>query len=378
MVSYGFKLIEIQLYRDRGQKKLNFGFPDGEKAEPRVHYLDRLMADFGPEPEVAEGGDPKDGPASADSPEVAEVEGGEQVEVVDMHSDDVVAEESDEEVPVEEGRKQLAVVRVQDAVRYRNAVLLNTVYGIVGDHSLAVDPEGKQADTDLTRLATTRHYRAFVIAPDEGINGFLAVETVSRSHPAGRLPRRLHNGAKGHNLKIRTFGAVADEVSVKNLMDDARIREVALSQTVPSADSSRPSTIKAKLTFSIGKGSVEEDTLRKRFQGWIPTKANKEKKNKPTAEQEAKELASYLWPKLAESVQFNDVEALIEGTHRKRLRPLDMAEGFTYDIGDVAPSDDDFVRHVADVVNTLAATHQINLDDDWADRLKKYESADGK
>jgi hypothetical protein len=376
VVSYGFKLIEIQLFHGRGRTALDFGAPDGKNARPVVHYLDRLMADFG-------------APARADDSDRVEVENsggevpdqtgageGEQVEEVSMHSDDVVGEDSDEGVPVEEGRKQLAVVRVQNATRYRSAVLLDTVYGIVGDHSLAVDPEGREKDTDLTKLATTRHYRALVIAPDEGKNGFLAVEVVSRSHPAGRLPSRLLTGARGHNLKIRTFGAVADEVSVKNLMDDARIREVTLTQTVPSGDSARPSTIKAKLTFSIGAGSIEEETLRKRFRGWVPTRANKAKKKKPTAKQEARELASYLWPKLAKSVKFDEVEALIEGTHRKRLRPLDMAEGFTYDIGDVVPSDDDFVRHIADVVDTLSATHQINLDDNWADRLEKDESAD--
>lgn len=376
MPSYGFKLLEIQLFRGRGQKPLDFGAPDGDTKNPEtaqitLPYLDLLLKDFAPvdeteAPESEEGTSMGDASTDEKSSEDDAQANEETVETVAMGSDDVVGEDPDSGIPEEEGRKQLAVVRVKSAVRYQGAVLLDTVYGIVGDHALAVDPEGKKDDTDLTSLATTRHYRALVIAPTSGKNGLLAVEVVSRSHAGGRLPSRLHAGAKGHNFKVRTFGAIADDESVRNLMKDGRIREVNLFQTLPSSDSSQSTTIPAKITFTIGAGSTEETSLRKRLTHWLPTKENKAKKDKPVAADEAKALASYLWPKLAESAAFETAEVVVDGIQRKRLKPLDMASGFTYDLGDVRPNNDTFVASVADVVNDLAATNQIDLESDWS------------
>ncbi|PZF11807.1 hypothetical protein DEI98_06720 [Curtobacterium sp. MCLR17_034] len=361
MPSYGFKLLEIKLFRGRGQTALEFGGPDG-KSTPSKSYLDLLVDDFA--------GRTREDAATPPAGAGTARDNGAVVEEVKLGSEDVVAQDAESGIPEEdEGNRELAVVRIKSAIRYQEAVLLDTVYGIVGDHALAIDPAGEREDTDLTRLATTRHYRALVIAPSSGKNGLLAVEVVSRSHAGSRLPSRLHAGARGHNFKIRTFGAVADEESVRNLMKGGRIREVNLYQTLPSTDSSQSKTIPAKITFSIGAGSAEEKSLKDRLTGWLPTKENKAKKQKPVAADEAKALATFLWPKIADTGKFETAEVVVEGTHRKRLKPLDMASGFTYDLGNVRPDDDTFVAHVADVVRGLAATNQVDLDDDWAVRV---------
>ena len=361
MAAYGFKLLEIQLRRGNGRTSLDFGAPDGEKKPPR-HYLDLVVADFGVTPEV-------EAVVEAEAAEAAQNDDLEQVGTVEIGSDDVVAEDPDDETPGE-GSKQLAVVRIESAQRYKGAALLYTVYGLVGDHALAVDPSGVQADTDLKKLATTRHYRALIIAPESGKNGFLAVEVVSRSHAGSRLASRLLAGAKGHNYKIKTFGAVADDDAVRDLANATRISKVTLFQTVPSEDSARPRTIPAQLTFTIGKGSPEEVKLKDFVKRWIPTLANKkrEAKDQPIPREEAKELATWLWPKLGKEVDFETAEVVVTGHHRpKRLRPLDMAEGFTYDMGNDRPDDDTFIAHVADVVNVIAATQQVDLSDDWTE-----------
>ncbi|WP_125098677.1 hypothetical protein [Leucobacter chromiireducens] len=377
MPSYGFKLLEIQLFKGKGRTALDFGKPGKlNSGQESPHYLDLLIDDFAPPAEQPDeqgsAPSPDEAPTTPDSSPVdsASADNERIVESVSIGSDDVVAEDPDSGVPEDEGQKQLAVVRVKSAVRFQGAVLLDTVYGIVGDHSLAVDPNGEQEDKDLTRLATTRHYRALVVAPAEGKNGLLAVEVVSRSHAGGRLPSRLHAGATEHGFKIRTFGALADEESVENLMKDGRIREVNLFQSLPSSDSSKSSTIPAKITFSIGAGSVEEETLKERLMPWLPTKKNKAKadEDKPKPAEEAASLASYLWPKIAETVELDAAEVVVDGKSRKRLKPLDMATGFTYDLGDVRPDDDNFVKQVAEVVNSLAEANQINLEDDWATR----------
>ncbi|AQX81430.1 hypothetical protein BWO91_17005 [Plantibacter flavus] len=241
------------------------------------------------------------------------------------------------------------------------------MYGIVGDHSRAVDPDGVLDDADLTKLATTRNYRALIVAPEKGVNGFLAVEVISRSHAAARLTSRLWQGAKNHTFKLRTFGAVADDASIRDLMNGARIPEVSLFQTVTGADTAHSTTVPATLTFKIGKGSAEEESLLSRLLPWLPTKANKAKQDKPDPAAEANSLASWLWPQVAENVSFENAEVVVQGKNRtKRLKPLDMAEGFTYDLGNVRPDDDTFIASVADVVNSISATNQVNVVDDWA------------
>lgn len=364
MATYGFKLLEITLHRNTGRTQLDFGKPKADD-DSETHYLDRVIADFAGVVAIEPASD------ETDPEEDNENEDGE-VEEVEIGSEDVVAnEEQDSGIP-DTDAKRLAVVRIDSAVRYRGAVLLTTIYGIVGDHERAVDPDGKQEDADLTKLATTRTYRALLIAPDEGKTGFLAVEVISRSHAASRLASRLHQGAKNHPFRIRTHGAVADDEAVRDLMHGARIPQVRLFQTLPSEDAATSRTIPAVITFKIGKGSPEEDSLRDRVKGWLPTKANKkrnaeaEEHEKLSAQNEANALASWLWPAIADDTEFESAEVEVQGKNRsKRLKPLDMTEGFTYEISDVRPSDEDFIAHVADVVNSVSVTHSVGLPDDW-------------
>lgn len=374
MGTYGFKLLDIQIFRDRGRTPVDFSDADG------THYLDHLMADFGDRNTADSAGD-RDvltlgSELDGQEPETDGVLAGNDtdgsVEIVRIGSDDVVAEDEPDAGAEDSARKPLAVVRVESAERYQNAVLLSTAYGIVGDHRWAIDPEGIKADADLRRLATTRVYRALVIAPPSGLCGFLAVEVISRSHAAGRLPSRLRQGAKEHVFKMRTFGAVADDESVKELMNGARIPEVRLFQTVPNADSVGSTTVPATLTFRIGKGSREEESLRERLMPWLPTKTNKAKKDKPDPRVEANSLVSWLWPALAKDADFDTAEVVVQGRNRtKRLKPLDMTEGFTYDLGDVRPSDDNFIKSVKDVVDLISVTNSLNLVDDWASPVVK-------
>jgi hypothetical protein len=364
MATYGFKVLEITLHRNTGSKEINFGKPRAEDGT-ETPYLDRIIADFA--------GTVADEPASGETNLEADNnnEDGE-VEEVDIGSDDVVADDEPDSGIPDTNAKRLAVVRVESAVRYRGAVLLETIFGIVGDHERAVDPKGKKDDVDTRDLATTRTYRALVIAPDSGNRGFLAVEVISRSHAGARLPRRLFQGATGHNFRLRTHGAVADDDAVKDLMNGARLPEVRLFESVPGEDAEGANVIPAVLTFKIGKDTTEEHKLRDWLTNWLPTKANKEKNaradeaEKITAAGEANALASWLWPAVAAHAAFDGAEVEVRGKNRtKRLKPLDMTEGFTYEIGDVRPSDDSFIAHVADVVNSISATHSVALPDDW-------------
>lgn len=364
MATYGFKLLEITLHRNTGSKLVNFGKTVAED-KSEMHYLDRVIQDFAGTVAAAPPLDETDLAAHAAN------EDGEVEEVV-LGSDDVVADETPDAGIPDSDSKKLAVVRIDSAIRYRSAVLLNTVYGIVGDHDRAVDPNGEKEDADLSELATTRTYRALLIAPDEGTSGFLAVEVISRSHAGSRLASRLFQGAKGHNFRIRTHGAVADDDAVKDLVNDARIPQVRLFQTIPSEDAAKARTIPAVLTFSIGKDSPEEHRLRNLIPRWLPTKANKKRyaeaddENKLSAKKEANALASWLWPALASEVEFEGAEVEVRGKNRsKRLKPLDMSAGFTYDTSDVRPSDENFIAHVADVVNSVSGTHSVALTDDW-------------
>lgn len=350
MSKYGFKLLEIQLRRNTGRKAIDFGNADGKP------YLDRLHADA-----LGAIADRKAEEARAEEERLSPtLEEGE----IEVTNDDLVHDE-DDDAGLLESNGPAAVVRIDGVSRLVSAVLLTISYGVVGDHSKGIDPEGRRADVDLSSIATARPYRALIVAPTQGNTAYLGVEVISRAHAATRLPARLLKSARGHNFKIKSFGAVADEESIRLLMTGAHVSEVKLMRRVPSADASTPSTNRATLTFSIGKGSPEEVAILKRLARWVPTKKNKAAKKKPVAATEAEQLASYLWP-AAKELDFVGVEAVVKKENKtRRLKPLDMREGFTYDLGDEELDDDAFVAELSDVINRLALSNSVDLDDDW-------------
>jgi len=348
---YGFKLLNIELRRGQSPKQIDFGAADGK------HYLDRLHSDALAAVAARVDAASEDDTGTATSPTLEDGQ-------IEVRGDDVV-DESEPDAGVAEPQKSKAVVQIDGSVRLVEAVLLSISYGIVGDHSKGIDPQGLKRDVDLTKVATARQYRALVVAPEAGAQGYLAVEVISRSHAATRLPARLFHAAQGHRFKIKPLGAVADEQAVKDLMEGAHIPEVRLWKSVPGKDSSTSNTRRVSLTFRLGKGSEEEEHIRPWLLKWLPTKANRDAPDRPTSAEEASRIAAYLWSP-TKDLDFETAEATIENANRsRRLKPLDIEEGFTYDLGDNPLDDDQFISEVSDVVRRIADANQVNLEDDW-------------
>jgi hypothetical protein len=294
--------------------------------------------------------------------------------VVTIASAEDVVDSNEDSHSLRNGSKRQSLVRFEEANRLKQGVLLRIQYGVVGDHDKGVDPEGIKRDADLKKLATTRPYRVLIVAPPEGGTGFMAVEVISRSHAGAQISRRLRQAAVGHELRIKPIGPVADEVAVKKLVEEGSVKEVQLFKTFIPGDSTTPGAEDVVLTFTIGEKKSQAALILQQAIKWLPKKkttpagasaeaSGEEEMLDPSAE--AHTLAAILWSDLA-NTDFDDVKVKVAGQKQKRtLQPLDVREGFIYDLGEVPVSDDEFCTEVNDAARVLFSDYGMDMDSDW-------------
>jgi hypothetical protein len=394
LAKYGLKLLRVKLFNGQGHKELDFG-PDKEP-----HYLDRVAEDIlalkerrNADEEVVSGaagtGAEAEPPAAAigaeetDGSEEAtgdDVPGAEPLETeiatdestgeqVSLSADDVLDSPDATTLPGNIVPKPPAVLRLENYKRLTSALLMQVQYGVVGDHTTAVDPEGLLPDADLKGLATTRPYRALLIAPAKGTTAFLAVEVISRSHAGADLPKRLHKAAVGHNMKLRSQGPVADDGAIRALVRKGRVKEVELFKTISTSDAAAPKTRKVKLTIPLAVGASEGASILEHVKNWLPNRDTTDTPEPLDAKKEAEELASILWSSAAQ-LAFDDARVhVVSDTSDKRLQPLDKTEGFVYELGDEELDDEKFVIAVASIAGGLFTLNEMEMEPDWSDWL---------
>ncbi|MGO2750563.1 MAG: hypothetical protein ACTIA6_10975 [Pseudoclavibacter sp.] len=363
MARYGFKLLRIELREGQRQRALDFGNPGGGKSE--VPYLDYVTSDI----EAAIAKRERMLREAQGKPESATLSAG----PVALENDDVMEESETPDQSLT--NQQLVVVRLNRIERRQSAVLIEAFYGKVGDHSKAVHPDSRQEDLELKDRATTRNYRALLIAPEKGTRGFLAVERISRSHLGTQLSKRLFSGRQEHDFKLKEIGPVADEESVAKLMD-SRVSQIKVKRSVLGGDSTSPDEYETELIFKLGKSSSDARTVFERVKTWIPTKKNLASNRKLSATEEANAVVSMLWPGLDEST-FTDPVATLEGKYPKKLGPLDMREGFVYELGSVRPSDETFIDEIRDTVDRLQLVEKVNLSENWHSKIPPVPNVGG-
>lgn len=370
MATYGFKLLRIESFVGRGHKRQDFG---------SIGLLDLVEKDIaaavirsgaGQEPGMGFADDEGD-----EEPQL--VDGESEVDVAELSADDLISgsDSSDDVVAGDEdgtllAKKPDAIVQLEGSIRYRNALLIRLQYGIVGDHDYGVDPTGQSIPVDLKRRATTRHYRAVLITPDKGETGFLAVEAISRSNPGADLPRRLHQAAVGHNYKVRSLGTVADEPSIKALMRDGHVDYVELVKSATPDDGAYPVPFDTVLRFKLGGKSPHGDNVLGHVRSWVSNWTDrKDEKATIDAAREAKDLATILW-KATEDLGFDTARVKVKSSrHAKTLQPLDVREGFVYDLGSKRLDDDAFFREVALVAQSVFSNNEMDMPFSWNEQV---------
>lgn len=368
LATYGFKLLRIESFIGRGHKRQDFG---------QIGLLDLVEKDIAASVERSRAAREAAAGASDGSLDQDESDTESEVELASLDGDDVVSGDddspygSDDIVAGDEAgtllkKKPDAVVQLEGSTRYRNALLIRIQYGIVGDHEFGVDPTGRSLAVDLKKRATTRHYRAVLITPDKGESGFLAVEAVSRSNPGSQLPRRLHQAATGHSYKIRTLGTVADEPSIRSLMRDGHVEYVELVKSATDEDGAYPVHFDTELRFKLGGKSSYGDDILNHVRGWVANWMDK-KDDKMTinAADEARDLASILW-KGTEDLGFDTARVKVKSSKQaKTLQPLDVKEGFVYDLGSKRLDDDAFFKEVALVAQSVFSNNEMDMPFGW-------------
>jgi hypothetical protein len=374
LTSYGFKLLKIELHEGQGHYAFDFG---------KTKYLSKAHEDVTAAIQRRKDALEAQALQEEEQPDQADSAVDEAGNALLVSSDDVV--DDDSPGTLSKAAKKLSVVRFESVERLKSAILLNIRYGIVGDHDKAVDPEDKEPDADLQRLATTRPYRAVLIAPPKGTTGFLAVEVIGRSHAGAQLHRRLHQAAIGHKYKLRPLGPVADETAVKELLEHGLVEEVELVKTFIPSDSTTPRVAEGVvLTFKIGSKTSAERSMFGLVRKWNffrgkeaagplreddveddgeastePAEAG------PNPSAEANALAAILWKDLS-AVTFDNAKVKVKSPkQRKTLQPLDHREGFIYELGEDKVSDNEFLERVDDAARLLFADYEMDMEKDW-------------
>lgn len=369
LATYGFKLLRVESFIGRGHKRQDFG---------QIGLLDAIEKDIAAAVERSSAGrEEGSGPQQSPTEQDLELAGESEVDLAALSVDDVVSGEdeplegSDDVIAGDESgtllkKKPDAVVQLEGSTRYRNALLMRIQYGIVGDHEYGVDPTGQSEAVDLKKRATTRHYRAVLITPDKGETGFLAVEAVSRSNPGSELPRRLHQARVDHNYKLRSSGTVADEPSVKALMRDGHVDYVELVKSATPEDGAYPVPFDTVLRFKLGGKSSYGDDILGHVRGWVSNWMDKkDEKESINAADEARDLASILW-KGTEDLGFDTARVKVKSSKQaKTLQPLDVKEGFVYDLGSKRLDDDAFFREVALVAQSVFSNNEMDMPFGW-------------
>jgi hypothetical protein len=391
VATYGFKLLRVNAFTGRKQKRHDLGAiglldliekdisaavertrkarDEAEASETileSIHVPSEKLGDPSP---IEEDIDEDD--LEGDSSIVTSPSGFVEEDLV-INDNDLIPSNEDvvagpEEPSLTKSAKPDSVIQLEGSERYKNALLLKVQYGIVGDHDLGVDPTGVSNALDLKKRATTRRYRAVLIFPDKGETGFLAVEAISRSNPGSDLPRRLHQARLLHDYKLRSDGVVADEPSIKELMRDGHVEYVELIKSSTGSDESEPTSSPAVLKFKLGAKSSHGPAILEHAKAWVDSWLDKSAgdKKKVIPLQEARDLASILW-KNAEDLEFDNARVKISSKKQsKTLQPLDVREGFVYDLGTTRLDDTEFFQEVAKVAQSVFSNNEIDMPNDW-------------
>ncbi|WP_447038278.1 hypothetical protein [Streptomyces sp. DSM 118878] len=309
MTSFGYRLFTFSVFRGNKRSPVNLKDCEGE------HYKDiavRLLKSLS----VPVVGDPPQKPDESLVAETGEIRG-------------------------------KPALRVEDIDVVDNTIRAKMWVGRIGSHEKAMSHDGT-GDFDISDRAAINGFRVIFAFPEDGTQGILAVESISRTCPVSSLVKWLryksqeesHNKSSGSDATVLWW-----KPKVQGLADEARLAEmieaglaqrlVLVKKTVTTSRTreEREFEIRAPLT---NQGKITR--VARLVKGWAFQAKEADEANVTTNAQAARQLAAIVSPEI-EDLDLDDgwVELNDPDDQTRRVNPSTFTDVFTYKLSDDEP-----------------------------------------
>jgi hypothetical protein len=303
-MAYGYRLFTVELRE--GQKRNALKFADTDCGRPGLRYLDYAT-------ELLNAHVSKSWMHPTDLPEPAL---GERVAPPDYVGKPVV--------------RVLSIEKPEP-----NVLVVTFEYGRVGSHKTALGVPDVTQDASLENLAPSNEFRAFIITPETGTIGILAVESVGRSCPVQPLRALLRDRARHESVdttdpehpKVGPWWQLHEEAIVDRTHLEAVLRdqaaETSIELIVKTTSGSRQRGQKPIKISAANLDQARRTKVAKVVRGWV--------KKAPTDAVGAKQLAAVIGHGI-ESVDLESGVVRMDAGQEApvALKPSQLGDVFTY------------------------------------------------
>ena len=309
MTSFGYRLFTISVYRGTKRSPVNLKDCEGEHYKEVVARLLKTLSN----PVV---GDP---PATPEEASVA--------------------------VPGDVRGKP--ALRVEDVEVIDNTIRAKLWVGRIGSHEKAMSHDGA-IDFDISDKAAINGFRIVFAFPEDGTQGILAVESISRTCPVGPLIKWLryksheesYSKAKGTDSAVLWW-----RPRVEGLADEARLAEMieaGLAQGLVLVKKSvTPGRTRTEKEFEIRAPLVNDGKVKqvaRLVRGWA-SQAKEADGNPVTSNAEAaRQLAAIVSPEIQDLDLDDGWVVLADPDDQvRRINPSTFTDVFTYKLSEDEP-----------------------------------------
>ncbi|MEU6393310.1 hypothetical protein [Streptomyces sp. NPDC046939] len=309
MTSFGYRLFTFSVFRGNKRTPVNLKDCEGE------HYKDvavRLLKSLS----VPVVGDPPVKPDEPLATETGEVRG-------------------------------KPALRVEDIEVVDNTIRAKIWVGRIGSHEKAMSHDGT-GDFDIKDRAAINGFRVIFAFPEDGTQGILAVESISRSCPVSSLLKWLRFKSQEESYK-KNLGSDTTSLwwkpKVHGLADEARLAEMieagAAQRLVLVKKAVTSSRVRGEREFEIRAPLVNQGKIKRvasLVKGWADQAKDADEANATTNAQAARQLAAIVSPEI-EDLDLDDgwVELTDPDDQVKRVNPSTFTDVFTYKLSDDEP-----------------------------------------
>jgi hypothetical protein len=264
---------------------------------------------------------------------------------------------------------QESIFSVEEVERRGRHVLLRVRYGTPGNHDKATSPAGPAQDKDIAGLPPTRSYMAALIFPDgaEDNLGILAVEAIRGACPHQPIQRWHRQWSMDAPLTLKDnttawwklrLSPLGDDALLADYLSRAKPEEVVLTRQREGRDRLHTQE-QIKLTGSIN-AEAKQRKAKSELKKWIKAGQSERELDRRAA---AKSVAAIIGKEIAE-VGFTDVAMKVNDSDygTRVLRPNAMSDVFTYTVGDMPPSQEEFLARVRKAVSSVVYEGKPSFD----------------
>ncbi|MFE3552578.1 hypothetical protein ACFXN2_28365 [Streptomyces kronopolitis] len=335
MTSFGYRLFTVSVYREKKHSPVNLKDCEGEHYKDIVARLLNTLSD----PVV---GDP---PANPDESHTTE-------------SDDI---------------RGKSALRLADIEVIDNTVQAKIWVGRIGSHEKAMSHDGS-TDFDISDKAAINGFRVIFAFPEDGIQGILAVESISRSCPVSPLIKWLqHKSSEESYRKNKETNSVTPwwRPKIKGLADELRLAEMIEAGQAQSLvlvkKSVTPARIPNEREFEIRAPLVNGGKVKQvasLVRAWASQVREGDGAQVTSNSEAARQLATIISPEIKDLDLDDGWVVLADPDDQgKRINPSMLTDVFTYKLSEDRPVDTpEFYAEVRQTAMRLQLAARLDIE----------------